>query len=516
MVLAVAAAAAEPGLRRLTHSQYNNTVRDLLGDATNPADQFPREDFVSGFKNQAAAQTISPLLAEAYNQAAERLARNAFLGGVDAGGLIPCKPRGATDAECAAQFLGRFGLRAFRRPLTGDEARRYAALFHREAARAGDFLKGAQAVMEAVLQSPKFLFHLAAARRDGYAAASRLSYFLWDTMPDEELLRAAASGELASEAGVDRAARRMIADPRARQAFDEFVSQWLRFDLLLGAVKHRAEYPQFNPELAAAMAEETRRLVAHVVWNDLDFMDVFRAEYGFLNSGLAALYGFAPPANEFDLVKFPADTDRAGIFGQAAFLALTSKPAETSPTIRGFYVREHFLCQQVPDPPPGTNNNLPPISPSRPQTNRERLREHTVNRTCSGCHALMDPIGFGLEKFDAIGRRREKQKITFYPDRRSRNEKPRSVELELDTRGLVSGTSPEPFYSPKELGRILAGSRECRECVVKQLFRYAYGRRETAADAPLLRQANEAFAGSRFRLKELIMFLAKSLAAGEG
>src|SRR5262249_47562915 len=169
-------------------------------------------------------------------------------------------------------------------------------------------------------------------------------------------------------------------------------------------------------------------------------------------------------------------------------------------------------CHLVPDPPPGTNSNLPPLRVDRPQTNRDRLKEHTTNRVCTGCHSMMDPIGLGFEKFDAIGRRREKQSIKFFPDRRAKDQTPVSVELDLDTSGKVSGLANSDFKSPLELGRILANSAECQECVVKQLFRYAYGRKETDADGPLLKKAAEVFRSSQFRLKDLIVFLAISLA----
>ena len=415
--LTVTATEAPGPVRRLTHSQYNHTVRDLLGDETRPADQFPEEDFVNGFRNQSSAQDIPPLLAESYNTAAERLARNAFLGGDDANHLLPSKPRSPGDAECAAAFVRQFGLRAFRRPLTAAEQQRYTALLVREGTRSGDFLRGAQVVIEAMLQSPKFLFRLEGGRehRD-YETAGRLSYFLWDSMPDAELLQAAASGALEKPQGLDREVRRMMEDPRARQAVDEFVSEWLRFDLAENAVKDRTIYPQFTPELAAAMTEETRRLVADLVWNNRDFMDIFRANYSFLNSDLAAVYELPAPANEFDRVPFPAASERAGFLGQGTFLAATSKPGETSPTVRGFFIRQQFLCQEIPDPPPGTNSNLPPVAAAHPQTNRERLKEHMLNATCMGCHSLMDPVGLGFEKFDAIGRHREKQSITFLPE----------------------------------------------------------------------------------------------------
>ena len=193
-------------LRRLTHSQYNNTVRDLLGDQTAPASQFPPEDFVNGFKDQYDAQNLSPLLAEAYSTAAEKLARNAFRNG-DAHGLVPCKP----STACRDKFVRSFGLKAFRRPLDPDEVKRYARLFARET----DFLKGAQLVVEAMLQSPNFLFRLDETpnpKWKPYATASRLSYTLWDTAPDADLMTAAAQGELATPAGVEKAARRMLDD----------------------------------------------------------------------------------------------------------------------------------------------------------------------------------------------------------------------------------------------------------------------------------------------------------------
>ena len=155
---------------------------------------------------------------------------------------------------------------------------------------------------------------------------------------------------------------------------------------------------------------------------------------------------------------------------------------------------------------------MPPLTVDRPQTNRDRLTEHLINRSCAGCHSLMDPIGFGFEKFDAIGKRREKQTIKFFPDRRAKDQTPKTVALDLDTSGKVTGMANSDFHTPVELGRILANSPDCRECIVKQLFRYAYGRRETDGDRKVIAEATAAFRDSQFRLKVLIMFLARSLA----
>ena len=204
-------------VRRLTHSQYNHTVRDLLGDHTQPADSFPKEDFVNGFKNQLEAQGISPLQAEAYSKAAERLARTAFRGG-DQHGLIPRQPESPTDAACVNEFVRTFGKKAFRRPLSDSEVRHYSALFLEEAGRTRNFHDGASMVVEVMLQSPHFLFRVERGARSPdaqFEIASRLSYFLWDTMPSDDLLRAAERGELATGKQIEAAARRMLADPRA-------------------------------------------------------------------------------------------------------------------------------------------------------------------------------------------------------------------------------------------------------------------------------------------------------------
>jgi len=210
----------KPGeLRRLTLSQYNNTVRNLLGDFTRPADQFPPEDFLNGFTNQVEGQSVPPLLAEAYTIAAEKLASNAFRRG-DSQNLIPCKPASASDRACRDQFIRRFGLRAFRRPLTDKETAGYADLFS-HAATTRDFLAGAKVVVEAMLQSPSFLFHLEdgpGGRWRQYGVASRLSYFLWDTMPTGELLRAAEAGELGSPAEIRRVALRMLDNPQTKRS----------------------------------------------------------------------------------------------------------------------------------------------------------------------------------------------------------------------------------------------------------------------------------------------------------
>jgi hypothetical protein len=499
-------------LRRLTHSQFNNTVRDLLGDMTRPADHFPQEDYINGFTNQAEGQSISPLLAEAYTVAAERLAMNAFRRG-DTNKLIPCQPSSATDNACRDRFLRRFGLRAFRRPLTEEEARAYGDLFREEAAAKRDFLAGAKLAVEAMLQSPSFLFHLEAGA-DGqwrdYATASRLSYFLWDTLPSDELFRRIDSGELKDAVGIRRTAQWMMESPQARRALDVFLAQWLRFDRVMASARSLRRIQNFGPTLLSAMTEETRHLFNDLVWNDLNFMELFRADYSFVSARLAQHYEMEPPPSDFVRVTYPPGSTRAGVLGHASFLTLTGNPNETSPTSRGLFVREHFLCQQVPPPPPGVDTTLPAVNAEKPMTTRDRLAVHTSNPSCASCHSLIDPIGLGLEGFDNVGRFRDKVIVRIQQQRDAVTNQRRQdsdVALPLDTSGYIQGIADSRFTTAKELGAILANDPTCQRCVVKQLFRYAVGRHETAGDQQHIDALFAAFRDSGFRFRALILDL---------
>lgn len=242
--------------------------------------------------------------------------------------------------RAATGSCGRFGERAFRRLLTDAESRRYSALFAAQAQKTGKFLEGARVGVEAMLQSPKYLFHVEGGGghyRD-YEIASRLAYLLWNTMPDRGLLDAAAKGELRTPESRERIARGMLggvpSNPRAHEALDEFFTEWMRFDRVLTASKDRRRYPEFTPDLAGMMVEETRRLLDYLVWENRNFMEAFTADYGFLNSHLATLYKFPGVASEFQFVKFPPATRRTGLLGHAGFLAASAGPVETSPTAR--------------------------------------------------------------------------------------------------------------------------------------------------------------------------------------
>ncbi|RPI55461.1 MAG: DUF1592 domain-containing protein [Acidobacteria bacterium] len=509
-------AAPKQLVRRLTHAQYDNTVRDLLGDYSRPAERFPPEDYVDGFKNQLTAQGMPPLLVETYSTAAERLALNAFRIG-DINGLIPCKPASYSDAKCRDAFVRGFGLRAFRRPLTDAEAKRYSTVFSDQARLARRFNDGARVVVEAMLQSPNFLFHVEAGPDGRYAeydVASRLSYLLWNTMPDAALFEAAAKGELSTVAGRERAARRLVEDaPKSRDALDQFFEEWLRFDRVVNAVKS-GRYREFTPELALAMAEETRTLLHHLVSNDRSFMEALTADYSFLTSELAEVYALPAPKDQFEMVKFPSDSQRAGILGQGTFLASTAGPTDTSPTARGIFIRERLLCQHVPPPPPGVITTLPdPLTTGPAKGRRQLMVEHVENPICASCHRLMDPIGFGFEHFDAIGRYREQEMIPV-PGRRGGGGGfrggPPPIPVEIDAQGEIAGIPNSNFSGAKQLGTILADSPVCQKCIVRQMFRYSYGRLETGTDEKTIDELYGQFKASGFKFKTLLMGLVQS------
>ncbi len=501
-------------VRRLTHSQYNHTVRDLLGEQSQPAGGFPKEDFVNGFKNQLEGQGISPLQADAYGKAAERLARAAFRGG-DQHGLVPRRPESPTDAAAADAFVRRFGLRAFRRPLTDGEVRRYSGLFLEEAGRTSDFHAGASMVIEAMLQSPHFLFRVERGADGPDAPVRARQPPLVFPLGHDARRRAAAhrrgGGAGDGGAGRNHGAAHARGSPRPG-AMDEFLAQWMRFDRVLEATRDRRRFREFNAEVAAAMVEETRRLFNHLVWDDRNFMEFFTADYTFVNPDLARLYGLPAPGEEFAKVEYPADSGRSGVLGHGSFLVLTSKPAETSPTARGLFVRNHFLGQEIPPPPAGVNTVLPNITEDAPMTNRQRLAVHLNSESCAGCHRLIDPIGLGFEQYNAIGAFQKKMLLQFPADRNDgASGRRRTIkELDVDPSGYIQGMEDSAFSTPRELGRLLAGSRTCQRAIVKQLFRYAFGRQETVNDQPVIDALLARFRDSGFRFRELIVALATS------
>jgi hypothetical protein len=487
-------------LRRLTRLEYNNTVRDLLGVDMAPADKFPPDEIAGGFSNNASVLAVSPLLAELYMDAAEALSAEAVK---NLPALLPCDPAAAGEDACARQFVQRFGRRAYRRPLAAAETdlllRAYAA------GRAeGTFAAGIELVIQTALQSPSFLyrFELGASPRPGeklvrlsqHELATRLSYFLWGTMPDDGLAAAADAGQLATLDQLATRARAMLADGRARRAVGEFYRQWLGLGALETVIKDPVVHPDFNAELRAAMRAETQAFVEHVIWSaDHRLATLLTAPIGFVNAPLARVYGLSTPAGAAtEMVALPM-AERAGVLTQPGVLAVHALPNQSSPVSRGKFVREQLLCQQISPPPPNLNVTPPEVDPTR--STRERFAQHTADPACSVCHRVMDPIGFGFEAYDAIGRFRT-------------SDGGRAID---DAGEIVASRDADgAFRGARELAERLSTSAEVRDCVATQWFRYAFGRYDGAGDTCSLAPLRQEFTRTGGDLEELLVTLTQT------
>lgn len=508
---ASACSVADPGpapIRRLTRVEYNNTVYQLLGDTSRPADQFPPDEEAGGFDNQAAVLVVSPLLAEHYLSAAEQLA--ATHTPTLMGQLPACQGPNADDVACEADadaFIRSFGKRSYRRPLTDDEVLDHLAVF-REGTMLGDEgyspSTGIEMVVQVMLQSPHFLYRVEFGMPEpetgdvvaltSYEIASRLSYLLWNTMPDSALFEAADADELRTPEQIEQQARRMLEAPRAREAVKNFHRQWLHLDdiepRILASGKNLDIYPDYYDGLPMLWRQETESFIDYAIFEqDANVTELFTAPYTMMNSELADFYGVTGPAGiEFSRVDL--DPSRyAGFLTHAGLMALLAKPDRSSPIHRGKFVREFLLCQPPP-PPPDIVPEAPSVDES--QTTREQFSQHSADPLCEGCHRLMDPIGFGFEHFDGIGRFRETE----------------WAGLEIDASGELNQTDVDgPYNGVVELAERLASSDQVKTCVVTQWFRFAYGRSETTADDCSMQDVRAAFAAADYDIKELIVAL---------
>jgi hypothetical protein len=495
----------DPGpavVRRLTRLEYSNTLRDLLGAPASSADSFPTEERRLGFDNNAAALSTSPVLVEQYLLAAEKTATDA-VNGVNASmtALVPCDAAVAGVDACGQQFIKMFGARAYRRPLSDDDITALTGVF--DAGKTTDFKTGVRLVIETILQSPRFLYRVefgsppqageSVVRLDDWEMASRLSYLLWHTMPDDALLAAAADGKLSTAPDIDAQVERMLKDGKARGMVADFYDQWLRVGEMAGVEKDRAAFPSFSPAIAGFMRQETQQFLEAATWDEGgDLNAVFSAPFTFVNGPLAAYYGMTGVSgNAFVKVTLDA-SKRAGFLTQSGILSLLGKANQTSPVHRGKFVREQLLCTELPPPPADLMIKAPDLSTTL--TTRERFTQHASDMACSACHRLMDPIGLGFENFDGAG--------MF-----------RAVEngRDVDASGeVLSSDITGPFNGVLELQSKLAASDQVRACVTTKWFRYGYGRGETAQDGCSMGTIRDKFAAGGYKFRDLLVALTQS------
>ncbi len=620
-------------LHRLNRAEYNNTVRDLLGDTTRPADNFPDDDFGYGFNNIADVLSLSPLHLELYQSTAEALVDAALAGGpvtsqtqrfeaetvgstvgaagadhwnlystgeiatvvtfesdgdytfrvrarqsqagpddammsvtlngqpletftvtpetmttfevsaeVNAGAhqvgvtfendfydpaagadrnlyvdwfevegptgvaaapetgarasIMTCTPADSSEAECASQILSQFARRAWRRPVEQDELTRLVAFVDLAKSEGDDFETGIRLALQAILVSPNFIFRVELDPDPNsdephpltqYELASRLSYFLWSSMPDDELLDLAEAGQLADEATLRQQVTRMLDDPKSAALIDNFATQWLFIDVIRDHEPDYAEFPTFDDELRASMRTETRMFIAELFETNADIRDLLLARFSFIDARLAQHYEVPAPANDgFQRVTFQGD-GRRGLLSHGGLLTSLSFPTRTSPVKRGAWVLGNLLCAEPPAPPPGVENL--PTSTTEGKTLREQMEAHATDPSCSSCHRLMDPIGFGMENYDGIGAWRDQD-----------NGAP------VDSSGkLPDGTE---FNGAAELADIIADMESYPSCVTEKTLTYALGRGVHYWDEPqidlILERLGESF-GFRDLISEIVV-----------
>lgn len=483
--------------QRLTTAQYRNAIRDLFGPEVVVPPALEPDVALDGFDAVGSSKsTISARGVEQYEAAAFAIGNQVIADPKLLGRVLTCKPAGVTDEPCARTFTAALGRRVFRRPLTTDETTKIVAVITSSATTLGAFEKGLPYGIAAMLQSPNFLYRPVFGQGEpkehtGFELATRLSFFLWNTIPDDALLAAAEAGALATYDGVKKEVDRMLASPLARDGLRNFVREWFRLGDLDRLEKDAKLFTTYSVELGPTAREETLRLFEDLVFEkNADIRDVMTTRRTFVTPKLASMYQLPAPSPEgFAPVELPSDSPRRGLLGQIAILALYAHPTSSSATLRGKFVREKLLCVEIPAPPVNVNTALPEPTPDA-KTLRQRVKIHLLDKSCAGCHAIMDPIGLGLEQFDGIGRYRTKENAAV-----------------IDPSGELDG---QKFSNPAELAEAIRNHRDFGPCIARKVFQYGTGMKPTPEDNPTLKALADHFAAAGYRLKPLMAAVATS------
>ncbi len=509
-------------LRRISRVEYNDMVRDLLGDTTQPANGFVSETPLANgvnFETNTYTRVTSTLVPQQYLQAAEALAATAATTNLSQ--VVPCSSQ-PSDA-CATQFIGDFASRAFRGPLDADESASLQQVYADVKAQF-DFATGIQAVITSVLTSPRFLFVLEFGAGDAaggvallspYEMAARLALYLWRSVPDALLMQAAAAGQLATPDAIEAQAVRMLAvdqGARARDALNDFATQWLELENT-EAVTKDTQFTAWSPALAHDLKTESLKTFSSLVLvENAGLSELLTSPSSYINADVATFYGVpAPSAVDADgFGKSQVNPDavnpvRAGILSDGSVLATQAHTSLPSPVLRGKLVREQVLCDPMPPPPAGLNIPPPPSTVPAGSTTRDAFEEHSTNPRCASCHTFMDPIGLGFGHFDASGNYQATDA----------NGMPDGAGLPaIDASGMVNPLFPgdlsTPFDGAVDLARQLAASASVQQCFALETLRYALGRVESNADACSAQQIFGSFASSTYNLQKLLVAVVRS------
>ncbi len=478
-------------LRRLSAVEYRNTVADLLGvDIGDPPGD---EETPLHFDNSSETFTMSDTIVEEYLRAAEALAD-----AVDLAALLACDPASESESACLDALLLDLGRRAFRRPLAPDELSDYRDTF--EALRAdNDYDQTMRTLLTRMLVSPHFTYHAEVGAENeneneneyvtDFELASRLSYLVWESMPDDALLDAAEAGEIRGR--IDTHVDRMLADPRARAAMWRFHRQWLRLSAIETLYKSEETYPGVGA-IVGDLETSMRMFVESVVFDDAgDLEALLTSPHAFVNDAIAHLYGVTVDGPEHQRVDLPSE-QRRGVLTQPALMAVLGKADKSAPILRGVFVRDRVLCSPLPPPPPGAAEI--PDEMGEPTTTRAFFEELTSPASCQACHAAINPLGFTFEHYDAMGRYRVQDN-----------------GLPIDATGTVKfGDIEGDLEDAVELAAHLADSETVADCYARQWFRYGFSRHETGGDEDVVSEILSAFEGEERRLDALPRIIATS------
>jgi hypothetical protein len=483
-------------MRRLTRAEYDNTIRDLLGEDKQLAKGFPGEELQHSFDNSAELRSVSDVLAENYVTASKEIGK-AVVGKL--GSFLACDPARAGDSACLDQFLDGFARRVWRRPLDTTERADLKAAF--AAGRTDSFADGIETVVRVMVLSPQFMYRIESGvavpgagyqRLGHWEMASRLSYLLWGTMPDADLFAAAEAGKLGTREEVGRQARRMLDDPRATAMFTNFAAQWLHLRELADAAKDTTVLPAWKDEYQDLFRQETESFAA-LVWKDDAKLDtLLAAPFTSLNGPLASFYGVKGVTGDAFRKVDLDPAQRAGVLTHASILAEKSGPDQSSPILRGVFVREQMFCQPLPLPPASVDAKPPDLNPN--MTTKERFAAHRTDPSCNSCHRLIDAVGFGLEKYDATGAYRTTE-----------NGKT------IDAAGELIGTDIDgAFDGAIELSKKLVASKQVETCMAANWFTYGFGREAGPVDACTTETLASTFASTGGDLRQLLLAMVQT------
>jgi hypothetical protein len=494
-------AVAEVTFVRITPEQYQRSIHDIFG----PSIEIEPNTVETGFRDQgllavgARRLTLTPAGLERDAALAQQIAEQ-VTDTKRSKTLLPCHP-GASDAPddaCTAKFVKKAGLLLFRRPLTDAEVQGYVVTANKAVGILHNFNAGISAALIQMLVAPDFLFRLenstpdpndpAKLQLDAYSRASRLSFFLWDSAPDAQLLAAAQSGKLLEPEGVREEVERLLSSPRVEDGLRAFFTDMLGFSAFATLTKDTNIFPKFTKNVEEDAREQTlRTVVDHLLIRNREYRDLFITRDTFLTPSLAALYnvplrrsqelGGAVP---WEAYQFPEGDSRVGLLTQVSFVAVNSHPGTTSPTLRGKALRENLLCQTVPPPPANVDFSLvQDASNPKLRTVRQRLDAHRAAPTCAGCHRITDPVGLALENFDSSG--------VF-----------RTVEngADIDTAGDFNG---KRFQDVRQLSQILRDDPSTTSCLVKRVYSYGTARAPTGPESKWLADLQKSMPAVKWR-----------------